>query len=104
MKLTTEYLLRLYDDESGDYLALTPNFDGVGLFEIKSVAQGKTEGSLVLTGEQVDALVEGLKKLRELNSPKVLMQWMGVGAVPLTPGRPEYQPGASPIPLSHLNK
>ena len=104
MKLTTEYSIRLYDDDSGDYLALSPNIDGAGLFEVRSVAQGQTEGCLVLTSEQVDALIEGLKRLKELNSPKVLMQWMGVGAVPLAPGKPEYQPGASPIPLPHQNK
>lgn len=70
MKITAEYSIRLYDDESGDYLSLRPNLEGAGLYEISSVVRGQTEGSLVLTDEQLDALVEGLKKLRELNVPK----------------------------------
>jgi hypothetical protein len=86
VKITTEYGLRLYDDESGDYLALSPNVDGAGLYEIRSVAQGQTEGTLVLNGEQVDALIEGLKKLRELNTPKVFFEFpMSIGPIAHTP-------------------
>lgn len=98
MKLTTEYALRLYDDDSGDYLALSPNVDGAGLFEIRSVASGQTEGCLVLTGEQVDALIEGLKKLRELNMPipKLVIDFP-ISGVDITPGPIVRSPEGSPI-------
>lgn len=97
MKLTTEYSIRLYDDDSGDYLALSPNIDGAGLFEVRSVAQGQTEGCLVLTSEQVDALIEGLKRLKELNGPKIKVEFVLPGASPIPPG------GLSPsiMPLNH---
>lgn len=107
MKLTTKYSLRIYDDDSGDYIEIRPNGDGVpGLIDIAMVAQGRTEGSLVMTDEQADALIDGLKRFKELNGPKTKMEWF------MGPPMPQPQPGASPFPtpgvhiqaLAHHNK
>ena len=98
MKLTTKYSLRIYDDDdSGDYIEIRPNGDGVpGLIDIAMVAQGRTQGSLVMTDEQADALIDGLKRFKELNGPKTKLEWF------MGPPMPRPQPGASPIPPVHI--
>lgn len=100
MKLTTEYSIRLYDDDSGDYMELRPNIEGCGLYEVRAVAQGQTEGRLVLTDEQVDALIDGLKRLKELNAPKVKVEFVLPGASPIPPGMIPPQI----VPLAHGNR
>jgi hypothetical protein len=85
MKLTTEYSIRIFDNVSGDCIQLTPNCEGSGLFEIRSIAEGQTVGCLALTPEQADAVVDGIKRLKELNAQKTLIEFLCPGASPVIP-------------------
>lgn len=72
MKLTPEYGCRIYNDETGDFLALEPNVDGVpGLLEIKFVThsdgQEYIDGRLVLDYQLLRAMIAGLNEVMRLN-------------------------------------
>jgi hypothetical protein len=62
MKKSLEISARVYNDDTGEYIEVRPDSDGLGLFEIRQVhSDGKTvAGRITISRGDVDLLKEAL--------------------------------------------
>jgi len=74
MTLTTEFAVRIYDEDMGLYVEIKPYDDD--LFEISSVVGGTAEARLVINKAMANALIIYLQQIINLNNPPVTLNSM----------------------------
>lgn len=58
---STEFYIRICDDESGDYIQLGPDKDGLDMVEISSHCEGAETGSVVMPIEAANKLQQAIR-------------------------------------------
>lgn len=69
-KISIEMSFKIFDDETGNYIYVGPDQDGLDLIQFRSVVRGEEEASIFLSKEQVPYLINILDRLMAFNTPK----------------------------------
>lgn len=70
MGFSVETNVRIYNDDTGDYICVMPDSDSVGLVELIQYSNGKRAGSILLCPNEAVLLKEALDIV--LQSNKIL--------------------------------
>ncbi len=62
MSYTTERTLKVYNDNTGDYVSVGPDGDGLDLVELRQTDAGEMVARISMTHEQAEAFVIALKE------------------------------------------
>lgn len=62
MKLTTEYIIRVYNDDDGSYISVSPDADSLDLVEIRQIENDKIVARITMQPAQAKHVCLALKE------------------------------------------
>jgi hypothetical protein len=81
-KFEIETVHKVYDNDSGDYISVGPDADGLGLIENMLVEDGKIVSRMSMPREQAVLVVEAMQRalgLNQANSPIIASGFVPIG-------------------------
>lgn len=69
-RYSVDDIKRIYDEQSGEYIEVGQDLEGLGLFEIRSYNDEKLITSITFDDEQLELIINALQEIKAIKTKK----------------------------------